>query len=103
MWAQLISMRIKPGAEEKLQSLFEILRSTEQPDSGLVSQLAMVDENDPSRFLMLAVFESEEKARERENDPRRAEGLKVLREVMAEIIDGPREFTDLNVISDATH
>ena len=35
----------------------------------------MRDENDPGRVYLSAVFESEEKARVREKDPRREEGL----------------------------
>ena len=49
---------------------------------------------------MLVVFESEQKARERENDPRRDEGLRIARETMAEIFEGPPEFTDLTVVAD---
>ena len=74
MWAQLITTRLKPGKEADLPTLVEQLRATEQPGSGLVRSTAMQDQNDPSRVYMLVVFESEEKARERENDPRRAGG-----------------------------
>ena len=56
--------------------------------------------NDPSRVITLVVVESEAKARERENDPRRPEGLKVARATMTEIVDGPPEFTDLTAIDD---
>jgi hypothetical protein len=49
---------------------------------------------------MLVVFESEEKARAREQDERRQEGLKTARETMAEIFDGPPEFVDLTVVED---
>ncbi len=55
----------------------------------------MQDQNDPSRVFMLVVFESEEKARARENDPRRQEGLQAARATMAEIFDGAPEFVDL--------
>ena len=49
---------------------------------------------------MFVVFESEEKARARENDPRRQEGLAEARTTMMEIFDGAPEFTDLTVIDD---
>jgi len=49
---------------------------------------------------MLVVFESEEKARARESDPRRQEGLQAVRAVMAEIFDGPPEFVDLAVVEE---
>ncbi len=100
MWAQLITTRLKPGTDDQVQKLFEHLDRAEQADSGLVRTTAFRDQNDPGRVYMLAVFESEEKARSREQDPRRDEGLAAARTVMAEIFDGPPEFTDLTVIHD---
>ncbi|HLM94826.1 MAG TPA: hypothetical protein VK283_00840 [Acidimicrobiales bacterium] len=97
MWAQLITTRLKPGREGDLPRLVEQLRAVEQPGSGLVRSIAMKDQNDPSRVYMLAVFESEEKARARESDPRRQEGLEEARATMADIFDGPPEFVDLTV------
>ncbi len=100
MWAQLITVRLKPGHEDDLTKLADQLRATEQPGSGLVRSTAMRDAKDPSRAYMLVVFESEARARERESDPRREEGLKTARATMAEIFDGPPEFVDLTVIDE---
>jgi quinol monooxygenase YgiN len=100
MWAQLITTRLKAGKEDGLPKLVEQLRATEQPGSGLVRSTAMRDAKDPSRVYMLVVFESEEKARERENDPRREEGLKAARATMADIFDGAPEFVDLTVVGE---
>ena len=100
MWAQLITTHLKPGREEDLPALFGQLRAIEQPGSGLVRSTAMRDQNDPSRVYMLVVFESEEKARERENDGRRQEGLQAARATMAEIFDGSPEFVDLTVVDE---
>ena len=97
MWAQLITMRLKPGKEADLPRLVEQLRAAEQPGSGLLRSTAMRDQNDPSRVIWLIVFESEEKARERESDPRRQEEMQAARETMAEIFDGAPEFVDLTV------
>ena len=102
MWAQLITTRLKPGREEDLPSLVEQLRAVEQPGSGLVRSTAMRDQHDPSRVYMLVVFESEEKARAREGDPRREEGLQAARATMAEIFDGPQEFVDLTVVDEVS-
>jgi quinol monooxygenase YgiN len=102
MWAQLIKMRLKPGKEEELQRLYQQLRATEQPGSGLVRSTAMRDQKDPSSVYMMVVFESEEKARAREQDARRQEGLKEARATMAEIFEGPPEFVDLNVAVEIT-
>jgi quinol monooxygenase YgiN len=100
MWAQLITIRFKAGKEAGLTEMIDQLQAAQQPDSGLLRHIAMQDQNDPSRFLMLALFESEDKARARENDPRREEGLKAMRATMMENIDGAPEFTNLNVLSE---
>jgi quinol monooxygenase YgiN len=100
MWAQMITTRLRPGREDDLPKLVAELRATEQPGSGLVHSTATRDTKDPSRVIMFVVFESEEKARERESDPRRQEGLEAARATMSEIFEGPPEFTDLSVVGD---
>ncbi len=100
MWAQLIKMRLKPGNDTA--ELDKQLRAAEQPGSGLVRTLVMHDQKDPSQVYALVVFESEEKARAREQDPRRQEALQAARAMMADIFDGPPEFTDLRVTDEWT-
>jgi quinol monooxygenase YgiN len=100
MWAQLITTRLKQGKEDDLPRLVEQLRAVEQPGSGLERSTAMRDQKDASRVYMLVVFESEEKARARENDPRRQEALQAARATMAEIFDGAPEFVDLAVVDE---
>ena len=100
MWAQLITVRLKAGKENELPRLADQLRAMEQPGSGLVRSTAMVDQNDPSRAVMLVMFESEERARERESDPRREKGMEAARALMAEIFDGAPEFADLIVVDE---
>ena len=73
MWAQLIKMRVKPGKD--IAELNKQIQAAEQPGSGLVRSLMMHDQKDPSQVYGLVVFESEEKAREREQDPRCEERL----------------------------
>jgi quinol monooxygenase YgiN len=102
MWAQLITMRLRPGKDDDLPRLDEELRATEQPGSGLVRSTMMRDANDPSQVHVLVVFDSEEAARARENDPRRQEGLTTARATMADIFEGAPEFVDLTVLSDVT-
>jgi quinol monooxygenase YgiN len=102
MWAQLIKVRLKPGKEGELGRLYQQLRATEQPGSGLVRSTAMRDQKDPRSVYMMVVFESEEKARAREADPRRQEGLQDVRATMAEIFEGPPEFIDLNIVEETT-
>jgi hypothetical protein len=102
MWAQLISARFAAGEESRLSELYEQLEAAEQPGSGLVRSTAFRDTKDPSRLLMLVVFESEEKARAREADERRQQALEGARATMREIFDGPPEFTDLEVVHEHT-
>ena len=98
MWAQLITLRLKPGTD--LSTLADVLKAAEQPDSGLVRELFMHPQADADSACILAVFESEEKARERELDPRRADGQRAIRELMADVLAAPPEFTDLTVAED---
>jgi hypothetical protein len=46
------------------------------------------------------LIENEESARERENDPRRQEGLTDARATMTEIFDGAPAFVDLTVVDE---
>ena len=100
MWAQLIKMRLKPGKDTA--ELDKQIRAAEQPGSGLVRTLVMHDQKDPSQVYALVVFESEEKARAREQDPRRQEAMQAAKAMMADIFDGPPEFTDLTVADEWT-
>ena len=100
MWAQLIKMRLKPGNDTA--ELDKQIRAAEQPGSGLVRTLIMHDQKDPGQVYALVVFESEDKARAREQDPRRHEALQAARAMMADIFDGPPEFTDLSVVDEWT-
>jgi quinol monooxygenase YgiN len=100
MWAQLIIMRVKPGKDDDVARLYDLLQAAEQPGSGLVRSTGARDEKDPSRLYNFVVFESEQKARAREQDPRRQEALAGVRALMGEILDAPPEFVDLGVIRD---
>jgi hypothetical protein len=100
MWAQLIKMKLKP--DNDTAELTAQLRAAEQPGSGLVRSFVMHDHADPSQVYTLVVFESEEKARAREQDPRRQERLQAARAIMTAIFEGPPEFTDLTVVEEWT-
>ncbi|RNL80183.1 antibiotic biosynthesis monooxygenase [Nocardioides marmorisolisilvae] len=98
MWAQLIKVRVKPGTD--LSAMADVLKSAEQPDSGLVRETFMHDQKDPESVYVLAVFESEEKARLREQDPRRAAGQQAIQAFLAGALAAPPEFVDLTVTHD---
>jgi len=100
MWAQLIKIRLKPGKDTA--EINEQIRAAEQPGSGLVRSILMHDQKDPTQVYGLVVFESEEKAREREQDPRRQERLQAVRAMMEDAYAGPPEFVDLTVVEEWT-
>ncbi|GAA2151519.1 hypothetical protein GCM10009844_33840 [Nocardioides koreensis] len=100
MWAQLSTVRVEEGKVDAVGEAVERLRAFEQPDSGLLRTIVMQDQKDPARMLVLVVFESEEKARAREHDPRRQEGVQELRASLAEVLASAPEYTDLDVIAD---
>jgi quinol monooxygenase YgiN len=99
MWAQIIKVRVKPGKEDELRRIMEQVRAIEQPDSGLLRSTMMRDKKDPHTFYTMIVVESEEKARARERDPRR-QGVQGLQAQLAEALDGPPEFIDLEVVDE---
>ena len=102
MWGQLISTRVKAGKESELPKLYQQLEAAEPGNSGLVRSMAFRDQKDPSRLHMLVLFQSEEHARAREADEQRQQQLEGARATMADMFDGPPEFTDLEVVYDFT-
>ncbi len=98
MWAQLITVRVKQGGVEGVERIMNRLREAEQPGSGLIRQIVTRDQADPQVIRTLAVFESEEMARARESDPRRAEAHRETQAIFAEILDGPPTFNSLDVV-----
>jgi heme-degrading monooxygenase HmoA len=100
MWAQLSTVRVKDGKADVVGKVMEDLRAFEQPDSGLLRTIVMQDQHDPARMFVLVVFESEEKARARESDPRRHEGVEALRASLADVLDGAPEYVDMDVVAE---
>lgn len=98
MWAQMQRVSTSPGKEGEVLGIFEQLRAIEPEDSGLLQTLVMRSQQDPTEVFVVVVFESEEKARAREQDPRRQEALVHLRGAMGNVLDGPPEFFDCDVL-----
>lgn len=98
MWAQLQKVRTSPDKDAELLDVFQQLRDIEQEDSGLVQTLVMRSQKDPADAFVVVVFQSEEKAREREKDPRRQEPLQRIRAALGNVLDGPPEFFDCDVL-----
>jgi quinol monooxygenase YgiN len=103
MWAQLITMRVKPGQDSELPRIYEGLRAAERSGTGLLRTTAARDQKDPSRIYHFVLFESEEHARAREQDAERQKDLEPLRALMGEVFDGPPEFVDLDILEDEVH
>ncbi len=103
MWAQLISMRLEEGSEGELAGIMDALDAAEQPGSGLLRSLTMTERADPRQVHVLVVFESEEKARAREDDPRRQDALVSVRKKMAEVFEGSPLFADLDVVVERSY
>jgi heme-degrading monooxygenase HmoA len=98
MWAQMQRVRTTPDSEEELLQIFEQLRAIEQEDSGLLQTLVLRSETNPTEMFVVVVFESQEQARAREEDPRRQEPLQRIREAMGSVLNGPPEFFDCDVL-----
>ena len=58
----------------------------------------MRDQSDPDSLYIMVMFDNEESARAREQDPRREPALAAARETMGRIFEGAPEFVDLNVV-----
>ena len=98
MWAQLQKVSTRPERESELLDVLEQLQAIEQADSGLLRTMVMRSQADPTLVFVLVLFENEEKARAREQDPRRQQGLERIRAAMGDVLDGPPEFFDLTVV-----
>jgi heme-degrading monooxygenase HmoA len=98
MWAQMQRVSTNPESEAEVLEIFEQLLAIEQEDSGLLQTLVMRSQTDPTEVFVVVVFESEEKARARDKDPRRQEALERIRGAMGEVLNGPPEFFDCDVL-----
>lgn len=98
MWAQIQRVSTNPEREPELLEIFEQLGAIEQEDSGLLQTLVMRSKTDPTEVFVVVVFESEEKARAREEDPRRHEPLQRIRGALGDVLNGPPEFFDCTVL-----
>jgi hypothetical protein len=96
MWSQLISVQVKPGSD--IGAVIETIKAGELPDSGLISETFLRDQDDPSRFYIVPLFRSQEEARAREADPRRVEATATIQSLLRDILAEPPQFTDLDVI-----
>lgn len=102
MWAQIIKMHLKPGQDDELAILVDQLKAAEQTGSGLLRSTTMRDQKDPRSVYTMVVFDREESARAREQDPRREHAMQSVQEMMGKMFDGPPEFIDLDVVTEST-
>lgn len=102
MWAQIITMRLKPGKDDEMAVVLELLKSAEQPGSGLLRSMTLRDQGDPTSITTLVVFDNEQSARAREQDPRRAQAVQAVTELLGQILEGPPEFSNLDVVTESS-
>ena len=84
------------------RSFAERIQALEEPGSGLLRTTICWDQKDPQVSYVLVVFETEEKARAREENPRRKEGMAAIQSGLSDVLEGPPEFVDLTVVQDVT-
>jgi hypothetical protein len=100
MWAQLMKFRLADGVtEEKMAETRrrwedEVGRGT---DSGWKRIVVFRDQHDPAMIYQLVYFESEEKARANERNPKHLAMLEQLNALMG----GEPEFVDLIPIEES--
>jgi len=96
MWGQLIKARLTAGTEEEYAQVREEMMAVTPEGSGLVRATSMRDQDDPTLYYTLVIFESQEKARERENYPE----VRAIMGEMAQLFEGRPEFVSFEVLSD---
>ena len=93
MWAQLTTMRLKPGND--MAELDNQIWAAEQPGSRLVGTLVMHDQKAPCPGVRAGgVREPGASTRPRAGSAARKR-LHAAKAMMADIFDGPPQFTDL--------
>jgi antibiotic biosynthesis monooxygenase (ABM) superfamily enzyme len=100
MWVQIIKGRLKTGKEADFLEIMDKILALEQPGSGLIREVVTRSQKDPDVVYVIATFDSQEAARAREADPRRQEGLVEERKGLMEVLAGPPEFIDLDVLTE---
>ena len=105
MWAQLISMRLKPGKEGDLPRVYEQLRAAEQPGSGLLRTTTAIARPEGPEPHPPPSCSSRARRRRgpASRTPRARPALEGVRATMAEIFEGPPEFVDLEVLEDTVY
>lgn len=98
VWAQLTTLPLKPGVD--LTTFGGALKSPEPKDSGLLRELILQTDSEPRTAYMLATFESEEKALQRENDPSRAEAKAASAAAVSELLAGAPETVGMTLVMD---
>lgn len=99
MWAQFIKARIRSGRDQEAREIAREFEAQSRTDRiGPTRVIVFRNQSDPDEHLTIAYFESEEKAREAERDPKQAELIRRYWEVY----DGPPEYADLNVFFEWT-
>ncbi len=96
MWAQIIKSRLKPNAEPEMMKLMEEIEG-ETTRSPFVGSIVLQNQNDPSEYHTVVIFESEEAARANENTPEQQDRVQRIQAMY----EGQPEFVDCRVVRDS--
>jgi hypothetical protein len=83
---------------DEMKALTQDFRERTEGESTVRRSIETKDRDDPSRFMVLVFFDSYESAMENSNRPETDE----FSQKMAELVDGPPTFHNLDVIEDNT-
>jgi len=95
-FVQIIDMKTS-----NVDAVLEVSEQWRQATEGkrtLVRDLTLRDRNDPNRYLVVAFFDSYESAMENSNLAETQE----FAQKMADLVDGPMTFHDLDVIAEGS-
>lgn len=84
---------------DEMKALVEDLEARTEGRSTVRRSIRTQDRDDPSRFMVIVFFDSYESAMENSNLPETDEFSKK----MAELLDGPPTFYNLDVVEDETY
>jgi quinol monooxygenase YgiN len=97
MWAQLVKARFKPGLEAELRTIQDEFAERErQNPSGWLRSIRLQNQHDPRESYTVVFFESEERARQREQTP----GQEAMVQRLQACMEGPPEFVDFDVVEE---
>lgn len=95
MYGTVAHMRLKPGAEEAMQQLWEEGRRRQAGVKGIIGTYVFRKDDDPSEYVMVAVFEDKQSYVANADDPEQAKWFGRL----IELLEGDPVWEDGEVVA----